>query len=129
VIEEAELPAEILEVREYRAAGREIAQRKDLTQRQKLEAFARLAELARQQAELPQMAQSAVHSEFELWLHGPPPDSPDPVERACRGLVREGYIRCPSCRRALPGEEDFRRWERLRLEAIEWYRVREAAVQ
>jgi hypothetical protein len=129
VIDEAELPAEILEVREYRAAGREIAQRKDLTQRQKLEGFARLAEIARQKAELPQLCQGSVWAEYELWMHGPPPDSPDPVERACRGLVREGYIRCPSCRRGLPGEADFARWEQLRLEAVRWYSIREKAVQ
>jgi hypothetical protein len=34
----------------------------------------------------------------------------DPVELACRVLVREGRPSCPQCRRPLPNEAELDRW-------------------
>jgi hypothetical protein len=121
-------PSAITNAEEFRAAGRRISEDPRLTHRQKLAAFIRLGELARTRAEVPEFAQGAVWAELQLFLHGPPPTAPDPVERACRGLVREGYVQCPSCARVLPGEGDFARWAGLRRQAAEWYRTREGAL-
>jgi hypothetical protein len=117
------------EVQEYRNAAREVARAPGRTHRDKLKAFVSLSELARE-SEAPDLCQRAVWVEFDAYLHGvpTPPVGPDPVENACRGLRREGYERCPSCRRRLPDETEMDRWRRLREHAIaEARRFEEAA--
>lgn len=122
-------PPEVDEVREFRAAARELARAKGRTHREKLSGFVRLSELARRST-TRELSQRAIWVEFDRWLRGDaiPPGRPDPVENACRGLRREGYERCPSCRRSLPTDDEMRRWRRMRDDAIAEVAAFEGAV-
>jgi hypothetical protein len=119
----------IADVQEFRRAARMIAEAKNRTHGDKLAAFIRLGQLVREKAEAPELAQGAVWAELQRFLYGEPPEpsGPDPVERACRGLLREGYARCPSCRRPLPGEEEFSVWEQRRQAILERHQAFEGA--
>jgi hypothetical protein len=120
----------LAQIREFRRAARLIVRAEHGTIRQKLVALVNLAERARRSA-AGDLALEAVAVESLGFVRGQPrevPPTSDPVEAACRRLLSQGLIRCPTCRRSLPDERELDRWQRLRLEAIEEARRFEEAV-
>ena len=126
------LPPEIEEVQRYRRAARRIVRDRDTAKRDRLLALVRLAEKARAEGALPEWCQRAIWEEAAEFVEGrsrPAPLSPDPVERACRILLRKGLVRCPTCQRPLPDETTLDRWRAERLAALYEAHIREQATR
>jgi hypothetical protein len=118
-------------VRAFRAAARG-AVRADAPARTVRAAIVDLVEAARaeEDPELVRWLERAIWEEVRGFFDGEPPRPyvpPEPVERACRGLLNRGYKACPTCRRDLPTELDFELWRGRRAAALAETRAREFA--
>jgi hypothetical protein len=114
--------AAVREVQAVRRVARSIA-RDERLGRQRLVLLAALVELVRRKALLPSWAQLALWIEAAPLVIGgqtpaPPTTGGDPIERACRFLLRQGFARCPSCSRPLPDDAQLERWRDLRRDAV-----------
>jgi hypothetical protein len=127
------LPEAIAEVNAFRAAARKIVRNtgpRHLERTDQYRNVVLLAEKARRDALMPDVCQRAIWEECEglLWERPPLDVPPDPVERRLLELVREGYVRCKECKRALPGPEEFAAWKARREARIRELELREKAV-
>jgi hypothetical protein len=117
------------EVREFRKAARLImAAAKPRGER--LAALMSLANKARQ-SRAGTLAQMAIWVESMAFIRREPPPTPvqvsDPVEDAVRGLLRQGYGRCPRCLAPLTSERELDRARQRRADEVERRRLFEEA--
>jgi hypothetical protein len=119
------------EVREFRKAAR-LIMAAPKPRRERLAALIRLAERARESGS-GVLAQQAVWVESKGFIRREPPPPPvqvgDPVEDAVRGLLRQGYMRCPSCLSPLSNEQELDRARQRRADEVERRRLFEEAGQ
>jgi hypothetical protein len=126
------------EVRVYQRTARRIVRDPRLTFIQATMAILNLIRQARS-SEAPELTIAAIWSEASDFVSSG--DRPldrealveelaahDIVDRALRGLLRDGYVRCPECTRLLPDERELDRQRYLRRSALEDALLREEAV-